>query len=52
VFGATVYETTPFPLPDTPAVIWIHEALLIDTHAQVSGAETLIVPDPPVAPTL
>lgn len=48
----TLNPTAPGPLPLSPEVIAIHEALLCAVHPQPGAVVTLMVPDPPLAPTL
>lgn len=52
VFAATVKATDPFPVPDDPLPIVIHEAPADAVHAHV-GADvvTVIDPLPPVSAT-
>jgi hypothetical protein len=50
VFAATIKLTDPLPVPAAPAVIVIHDALLMAVHAHVPPAVTVIaVPVPPAS---
>jgi hypothetical protein len=51
VFAATVNVTVPFPLPDAPPVIEIHDAFDAAVHAQPLPAVTATDPLPPLAST-
>jgi hypothetical protein len=50
-FAATLAFTDPAPLPLAPAVMAIHEALLVADHAQLPEADTETSMAPPAAPT-
>lgn len=53
VFAATLKVTLPLPLPVAPAVIAIHEALLVAVHPQPLPAVTAtVLPVAPVAGTV
>ena len=52
VLAATLYVTEPLPLPDAPAVIVIHAALLTAVHPQPVPALTETTPVKPIDPTL
>ncbi len=52
VFAATENCVTPAPLPLAPAVMVIHESLLVAVHAQPVVVVTLTDPDPPPAGAL
>jgi hypothetical protein len=43
--------TDPLPVPDAPALIVIHAALLVDVHAQPVAAVTVMVPEPATSDT-
>ena len=47
VLGNTTYCTLPFPVPEDPGEMRIHEALLPALHAQPLVVETFTVPVPP-----
>jgi hypothetical protein len=49
VFAAALNVTLPSPLPPAPAVIEIHEALLLAVHEHPLPADTPTVPVPPPA---
>jgi len=49
VFGSTVNETVPLPLPLNPDVMWIHESPVVADHPQPVPARTLKLPFPPAA---
>jgi len=51
VFAATVKLTDPLLAPIAPAVIVIHDALVVAVHAHPPGAETLTNPVPPTSDT-
>jgi hypothetical protein len=49
---ATVNRTSPLPVPEAPAVMLIHGALVVAVHAQLlADAVTVIEPDAPVSAT-
>jgi hypothetical protein len=48
-FAVTLYVTAPLPLPLAPALIEIHDALLLAVQAQPVVAVTVTVPVPPAA---
>jgi hypothetical protein len=51
-FAATVKDTVPFPVPDPPLVIVIHDAFDAAVQAHVDAdAVTAIDPDPPLSDT-
>jgi hypothetical protein len=43
-FSATLNRTVPFPLPEAPDVIVIHDSWLVAVHAQPAPAETATGP--------
>ena len=49
VLGATVNATLPAPLPLAPEVMEIHDAPLVEVHAQPAGDVTAALPLPPFA---
>jgi hypothetical protein len=49
LFASTVKLTDPEPVRLAPAVMSIHEALLVAVHAHDDVVVTLVVPVPPVA---
>jgi hypothetical protein len=49
--AVAVYSTLPFPVPDAPCVIDIHEAFDVAVHAQPLSACICTVLDPPAAGT-
>src|SRR5688500_11325360 len=52
VFAVTLKLTAPLPLPLAPAVMLIHEALLVVVHAQPLAVDTVTgAPTPAVAAT-
>ena len=51
LFAVTLNVTAPFPLPEAPAVIVIHAALLAAFHTQPPAAVTLTEPDVAAAVT-
>ena len=46
---ATLNATVPLPVPETPELIVIHEALLVTVHGHAEPVVIAIVPDPPSA---
>jgi hypothetical protein len=48
-FAAALKMTTPFPVPDVPAVTVIHGAFDVAVHAQPTPADTFVRPSPPAA---
>jgi hypothetical protein len=52
VFALTEYVTVPLPVPDAPAVMVIHDALLAADQAHVEATVTVAFSDPPLAPGL
>ena len=50
VVAATENCTTPEPEPLAPAVMVIHESLLVAVHAQPVTVVTFTLPVPPLAP--
>jgi hypothetical protein len=47
LFPATLYVTTPLPVPLAPLVIVIHASLLVAVHAQVLAVVTVTAWPPP-----
>jgi hypothetical protein len=53
VLAATVNPTLPLPVPEVPAVMLIHDALVVAVHAQLlTDAVTAIEPEPPASAKL
>jgi hypothetical protein len=50
--ASTRNATIPSPVPDVDDVIDIHAVSLCAVHGQAAAVVTLIVPDPPSAPTV
>jgi len=51
VVGATENSTVPFPFPEPPLGIVIHDALLVAVHSHPAPVVTATVPEPPVCST-
>ena len=50
VFAATLNATLPLPVPELPALMLIHGALVVAVHAHVlADAVTAIAPVPPAS---
>jgi hypothetical protein len=52
VFAVTEKVTVPLPVPADPAVMVIHEALLVAVQAQPDPTVTPALNDPPLEPGL